>query len=298
MSTGSKYNSEFIYQGSELKSALDIKPLYNKYSFKKWYYDNIDGSDNSNIDGDSNIDGSGDSNSNSRGNSNIIEQVFGLKRINSLEEIQSDKIYTKYDYVTNKMAQIYKDEIKNEIKNEIKSDMKKGIQNLIEEYKMPYLINGKLVCIRYNVVIYVSNVIRVFLFDKYHSISTDLPFSIDDLNTKEKIVVSYKNVVKITNKKILEMISNDNITILIISFVKLLLQYDVKPYPESNSGFYEFTIDIKFIENNLIPIIHRMNVWAPNRDDIEKSYIDEYYKWLHNCVILPHFGLSTHKSYI
>lgn len=36
-STGSKYNSEFIYQGSELKSALDIKPLHSKYSFKKWY---------------------------------------------------------------------------------------------------------------------------------------------------------------------------------------------------------------------------------------------------------------------
>ena len=69
------------------------------------------------------------------------------------------------------------------------------------------------------------------------------------------------------------------------------MQYDVKPYPESNSGFYEFTIDIKFIENNLIPIIHRINVWSSNRNHTEESYINAYYKWLTNCVILPHFGL-------
>lgn len=202
--------------------------------------------------------------------------------------MQYDKIYTKFDYNINK---IYKTEIKNEDFN---------VQNLIEEYKMPYLIDGKLVCIRYNVVIYVSNVISVFLFDKYHILSTNLPFSIDDLNTKKKIAVSYKNSVKITNKKILEIISNNDniINTLIIPFAKILLQYDVKPYPESNSGFYEFTIDIKFIENNLIPIIHNMNVWVSNCDNIEKSYITEYYKWLNNCVILPHFGLSSHKSYI
>ena len=34
-STGSKYNSEFIYQGAELKSTLNAPFLFNIYQFKK-----------------------------------------------------------------------------------------------------------------------------------------------------------------------------------------------------------------------------------------------------------------------
>jgi hypothetical protein len=151
---------------------------------------------------------------------------------------------------------------------------------------MPYLINGKLVCIQYNLVLYAANVIKLFCYDKYKMIAASDPFSIDDLNNLHKIKALH--LIKITDKNILIHLDNI-INELIIPFFKKLLQYDIKPYPESNAGFYEFIIDIKFIQiknNKYIPVIHQIT-------HLNAKENNEYYKWLCNSVILPHFGLNN-----
>jgi len=322
LSTGSKYNSDFIYKGAELKSSLDIKILNGVYRFKQWYYGYNEISSYFNI-----------------------ENLFGFKKINSVEEMDDDKMYTKYDYTINRQILITKDEIRDD---DFSINEHGFVQNLIEEYKMPYLIDGKLICIRYNIVIYVSsNIIKLFCFDKTQAIAARESFSISDLNDLNKTKAYYTNIIKITDVEILKLVNNNNniINHLFIPFFKILLQYDIKPYPESNAGFYEFCIDLKFIQrggttqggsssnsknsggsssnsknsggsssnsknsggssssnSKYIPVIHKINVlnfYNINRnitDNIEKIDINKYYQWLSNCVILPHFGLTSNIS--
>ena len=154
-STGSKYNSSFIYQGAELKSALDIKILFGAYAFKKWYYANI-------ADVDTKVD--------------IIEHIFGNKRIISEDKFDNNKIYGLYNYTNNKKHIIEKFPIK-----DINSD------NLIEEWHMPYLMDDKLVCVRYYTAIYFcNNIIKIYCFDKHFSFLANEKWSMHDLNNENK----------------------------------------------------------------------------------------------------------------
>jgi len=248
-STGSKYDSNFIYQGAELKSSLDIKILFGNYTFKRWYYQHFNDS---------------------------IAHIFDSYRIKSINEIDNNKKYSIYNYTTNNKHLI----------NEQLNSSHFNDNNLIEEYNIPYLIDNKLLCIRFYLVIYISkNVIKIFCFDRHYIITPNENFLTSDLNNNDRIIANSENLVNITDDKILKNLNVDNIiNNIFIPFLKILLKYDIKPYPESNTGFYELSIDLKFID--YLPKIHRFNIILNNK-------IDDYYQWLSNCIILPHFGCQT-----
>ena len=77
---------------------------------------------------------------------------------------------------------------------------------------------------------------------------------------------------------------------------------NIMTYAESNSGFLECNIDIKFIKKhgNYIPIIHNFfnynGIYKKQNNILSDEFIDEYYQWLKKCVILPHFGLHSDKK--
>ena len=110
-----------------------------------------------------------------------------------------------------------------------------------------------------------------------------------DLNNNDKIRTFVKNPVKI------ELNCNNIIDDIFIPFFKILFQYDIKPYQESNSGFYELCIDVQF-KNKSIPIIHKFYNWSPSF--IDEKYLDEYYKWINNCIVNQHFGIQLHDQII
>ena len=89
---------------------------------------------------------------------------------------------------------------------------------------------------------------------------------------------------------------------IIISFLQLLTEYEIKPYAESNSGFLEFPILIKFIKKDKAyrPIIGKIDniVSMKTNNILDSDFVNEYYKWVRDCVILPHFGLASHKHII
>ena len=76
---------------------------------------------------------------------------------------------------------------------------------------------------------------------------------------------------------------------------------NIKPYAESNAGFLECNIDIKFIkkhnvgaESKYTPILHKIfnyNGIHKKQTNIGDEFVEEYYQWLNHCIILPHFGL-------
>ena len=91
--------------------------------------------------------------------------------------------------------------------------------------------------------------------------------------------------------------------IVLTIFFKLISQYDIKPYPESNSGFNECILDIKFIygkNKKITPIIHKVFNWygVKTNNIIDDHFVKDYYHWIKDCIILPHFGLSLHKKSI
>jgi hypothetical protein len=113
-------------------------------------------------------------------------------------------------------------------------------------------------------------------------------WSMHDLNNSNIINTFVQNPIDIT------LDCSNIVKDLLIPFFKMLLQYDIKPYPESNSGFYELYIDIKFIKKNAV--IHQFYNWTPY--SINEKYLDEYYQWINNCIISQHFGMQLHNQII
>jgi hypothetical protein len=260
-STGSRYDKNFIYQGAELKSSLDIKMLFNSYTFKKYIYDTF--------------------------NKHIY---FFDKKVNILE---NGKTYIVHDY-----KKAYNEIITNN-KNFMNNKEYLVEEYLVEEYNDPYLLDGKLMGLRCPILIYISNngIIKLFIFPKKMILTATKKYDINKINENDIILLLYDNITKKTLLDIKELSHiTDNYLNSIIKDIFISLLPNIKIYPESNSGFLECVIDFKFIKNELNgqynPIVHRVF----NYNSISKLFIDdEYFIWLQNCVILPHFGLSSHK---
>jgi len=259
-STGSRYDKNFIYQGAELKSSLDIKMLFNSYTLKKHIYDNNDN----------------------------MPIYFFDKKVNVLEK---SKTYIAHNY-----KKAYNEIITNEIiTNDTNTNFLNNEEYLVEEYNKPYLLDKKLMGLRCPILIYISNngIIKLFIFPKKQILIAIEEYDIDKLNDNNSILI-HKNTTKKTSEiKELNHITDDELNIIIKDIFVLLLP-NIKLYPESNSGFLECIIDFKFIKTNekYQPVIHRVF----NYNSRSNFYIDdEYLIWLQNCVILPHFGLSSYK---
>jgi len=266
-STGSKYNHNFIYQGAELKSTLISKLLYNIQAFKNWYYDNI----------------------------NSDTPIFE-KRITSID-LKNNQLYSIY----NKAENTYKiTEINNTISN----------NNIISEYYPPFLLDEKLMCLKFRILYYISGnkIIKCFLFDKILVLLAENKYTISDINNLNVSRPNYNS----KNKKYvwpndfkngdLGYIANNKEVLInyIKEFLSILVKSDIRTYSESNSGFLTITIMIKFIKQNnkWIPILHEcVNMATIEKNtDMDAQYINDYYMWIRNCVINPHFGL--HSTYI
>jgi GNAT superfamily N-acetyltransferase len=261
-STGSKYNSDFIYQGAELKSTLNAPFLFNIYQFKKSLHSNTD----------------------------YLDKKADIIDIN--------KTYTVYNYKNNKIH-ILKHGL-----TVIEESTDELTEELTEEYYPPYLIDEKLMCLRVYLVIYISRneIIQFYLFPKNIIITAQNKYNIHNLNELSVSLPGPTHTSKIyqypkdlptyeTIKTFLEKICID------------ISNLNIMPYAESNSGFLECNIDIKFIKKHdeYIPIMHKIfnynGIYKKQNNILSDEFIDEYYQWLKKCIILPHFGLS-HKDNI
>ena len=149
-----------------------------------------------------------------------------------------------------------------------------------------------------------NGVIKYYIFpkniittpkDKYN----ENEYNLDENYTKYVHTEKHYNLEKILN----DVKSSKSILYeTIINFFKILSKYDIKPYAESNSGFLEFSINIRFIKNNdkYLPIIHSITNYSQIRKGnfMDEIFITEYYKWARDCVIFPHFGIASHKHII
>jgi hypothetical protein len=272
-STGNKYSKNFIYQGAELKSTLDIKILFGLFLVKLWSYKH-----------------------DIKTSSNIFD-----KRIENKEQLilesQTQQRYTIYDTNMQNYMLLNGNEIKEEYYD---------INNyFIEEYNPPYLLDGKLMYIIYYVIIHITKngIIKCYIFSK-NNIATPKNKYTEDLNNADEIVPKYINTLKKYDINSISDVctSYENLYPIIISFLELLVKYEIKPYPESNSGFLEFPILIKYIKKSgkYEPVIGKIdnNTSIKNNNIIDSDFVDEYYKWVRNCVILPHFGMISHKNRI
>jgi GNAT superfamily N-acetyltransferase len=271
-STGSRYNKDYIYQGAELKSTLDIKILYSVLLFKIWAYSTL----------------------------NISTFNFFLKRIENNTQLNS---HSKY-YIYDKNNLHYLPELL--YAKGIKEEYYDINQYVVEEYQPPYLIDGKIMIIVFYIIIYMSKngSIKYYIYpkniiatpkDKYN----ENIYNLDENYAKYRYTEKHYNLDKI----LLDIKSSKSIIYeKIIHFFKILSQYDIKPYAESNSGFLEFSLTIRFVKNGdkYIPIINNTTNYCQIKKGyfMDDAFIKEYYLWVKNCVILPHFGIANHKNII
>jgi hypothetical protein len=271
-STGSKYDKNFVYQGAELKSTLDIKILVGLFLVKLWAYQNK-------IDFDLTI--------------------FDKRIENKTQLNQNKQRYTIYN--KNNQNYLILDS------NDIKEEYYNIDDYIIEEYNPPYLLDGKFMYIKFIVLIYVAKngIIKFYINDNYYIVTPKDIYS-ENLNNFEEIIPKYKYTDKKYNLSDLDEISK-NYTIhdlysMLIKYFHLISQYDIKPYVESNSGFLECEVDFKFIkkDNKYQPVIGKTyNVSGISQNKLmDENVVNKYYQWITNCIILPHFGLSSYKNTI
>ena len=268
-STGNKYSKNFIYQGAELKSTLDIKILFGLFLVKLWAYQN---------------------------NIKMDSTIFD-KRIENKDNVMQQQRYTIYDKNKQNYMILSAESIKEEYYD---------INNyFIEEYNPPYLLDGKLMYIIYYIVVYITKngVIKCYIFPK-NIIVTPKNVYTEDLNSVDEMVPKYiDTLIKYDLNSISDICTSyESLYPIIISFLELLTEYEIKPYSECNSGFLEFPILIKFIKKGekYHPVIGKIdnNISIKKNNIIDDHFVDKYYKWVKDCVILPHFGISSHKNII
>ena len=257
-STGNRYSKDFIYQGAELKSSLLAKQLRNIILIKKYVYSS-----------DINL-------------SNIT--IFD-KKIN--EGYKEGEFYNVCDEYYN-VKTVDEKTLQPLIKNAL----------FIEEYNPPFLIDNKLMVLRNYISIYISgnNVIKYFLFNKNRLIIDNDDYKKIDkhkylspsINNKYTFPDSFKT------GELSEIANNPSILENFIKeFIKIIDHMKFSVYSESNSGFLNIFIEIKFTKNSAndyIPILH--NIW--NYATAPTSMAMTYYHWVQNCVINPHFGFHHH----
>jgi GNAT superfamily N-acetyltransferase len=268
-STGNRHDKDFIYQGAELKSVLNIPILFNIFKIHVWVRTNF------------------------LNNQQIFDKI-----IKSESEIILDQKYVIFDI--NKQ---YKKILNS---NELKTEFYDIKNYIIYEYYPPHLLDDKLVAIRYYFLIYNSGngVLKFFIFPKSHILTTKNEYNEKDLNGIEtNLVYCNTTLKKYTISDIFSNIDAKNIDAknidIITNFFELISQYDIKPYPESNAGFNECILDIKFLHKNknITPVIHKVFNWVgvQKNNIIDDHFVKEYYHWMRDCVILPHFGIANHK---
>jgi len=267
-STGNKHSKNFIYQGAELKSTLDIKILFGLFLIKLWSYKN---------------------------NSNKEYDIFD-KRIKNKNELALKQKYTIYD-ANNRNYMILDS-------NDIKEEYYDINNYYIEEYNPPYLLDGKLMYIIYYIVVYISQngVIKFYIFSK-NKILTPKNAYTEDLNNVNEMAPKYIDSQKYDIDSILDICTSyESLYPIIMEFLKILVEYEIKPYPESNSGFLEFPILIKYIKigEKYKPVIGKIDntVTIYENNILDSDFVNEYYKWIKDCIILPHFGIANHKNVI
>ena len=257
-STGSKYNSEFIYQGAELKSTLNAPFLFNIYQFKKKMLD-------------------------------TKAQYLDTRA----QYLDPNLKYISYDYSNHKIH----------LKHDITEHDLTDPNYLIEEYYPPYLIDEKLMCIRFYLVIYISKneIIQFYIFPKNTIITAKDKYDIHKLNDLHVYLPSPMNTEKI-HPYPSDLPSNESLQETLQQICMDISTLNITTYAESNSGFLECNIYIKFIKKhgNYIPIIHKFfnynGIYKRLSNILSDEFIDEYYQWLKKCVILPHFGLHSGKK--
>ena len=264
-STGSKYDSNFIYQGAELKSTLNAPLLFNIYQFKKALYEN----------------------------NAVIEYLD--KKVTSVD-FTTHHTYTIYDY-SNHNIHILKPDHNYDLT---------APNYLIEEYYPPYLIDGKLMCLRFYLVVYISRnkIMQFYLFPKHTIITAKDNYDLNQLNKLDVSLPTRYTTHKI-HKYPKDLPSNDHIQKILKMICANISTLNIKPYAESNAGFLECNIDIKFIkkhnvgaESKYTPILHKIfnyNGIHKKQTNISDEFVEEYYQWLNHCIILPHFGLRGTK---
>jgi hypothetical protein len=270
-STGNKYDKEFIYQGAELKSSLNEKILRGLVFFKLWIYKTLNQTIN-----------------------NKYLYIFD-KKIDSNLKVENNKKYVVYNINAQYSHIVIGSELIDEYYNNDKY--------LIEEYHSPYLLEDKFMAIRHYFVIYMSanGILKFYLFPETHILTAKNKYVESDMHHIDTSLVFCSATNKKYNISDIEDISGIGDTEdLFISFFELISQYDIKPYPESNSGFLECIVDIKFVKKGIevwTPIIHKCFNWygVQKNNIIDDQFVDNYYTWLKNCTILPHFGLLKHN---
>jgi len=263
-STGSKYNSDFIYQGAELKSTLNAPFLFNIYQFKKKML-----------------------------NTNAQSLGLTIQYLDTKATIFDPNLkYISYDYSDHKIH----------LKHDITEQDLADPNYLIEEYYPPYLIDEKLMCIRFYLVLYISKneIMQFYLFPKSTIVTARNKYDIHKLNDLNVYLPGTIYTEKIYSYPT-DLPSHESLQEVLKQICMDISTLNITPYAESNSGFLEFNIYIKFIKKhgNYIPIIHKFfnyNGIYKKNNILSDEFIDEYYQWLKKCVILPHFGLHSGKK--
>jgi len=271
-SVGSKYHKNFIYQGAELKSVLILKELGTTYIFKKWFYEKME----------------------------YNKTIFNKKI--EFANLEDDKLYYLIGpiYKILNGHHIKKADNHHEDRNHHKDSNHHEDSNhhIIEEYNPPFLIDQKLVKLRNFVLIYMSGngTIKFYHFHKKIIITSKEELLAPTYTTTDKIYNwpnDFKNgeIAHIANDK--DIIAN-----FIYNIMEVLTHTNIMPYSESNAGFLNIALDIIFVKINqqYVPILSNVFNCAQigKNNIIDDSFVKEYYLWIKNCAIAPHFGISCH----
>jgi len=203
-----------------------------------------------------------------------------------------------------------------ELGNIINEEENTNAPFLIKKYCPPYLLDGKLMALKLFIILYVSEngIKKCFIFNRYIICTALKKFSIDDENDWNDSHITQCRM--IDTDKIYKWpddtpITDAELNLFLEKLSEMLVQSEYMPYPESNSGFTEFTLDINFVQKpqhgvKYTPVIGALNntiqLW-PFKNmaaDKYKTFVDafskDYYHWITQYVIFPHFGILPQKK--
>jgi hypothetical protein len=315
LSTGSRFQNDFISQGAELKSALQIPNKFinsiyllcqyiKKNKMTQYYYF-------------LGIEDLGESENENHHNENHHNENH-----HNDEAVQIFEVFTESNHYAFNKADRLKiiEEIDQRKKNEINKlkelgadlDINESKSNYeIKKYHSPFLLEGKKMILKLFVVLYISGngVKKCYIFDKYIICTALKPYTVEKKSNWNDNDIH--RCVMITTDKIYslpEKLKHINLKKIYNSIADMFVNSEYKPYPESNSGFVEFTVDLLFVNigNKYEPIINNLNntiqLWKfLNMPDREyKKFVDDfsthYYHWITHKIIFPHFGITMqHK---
>ena len=166
-------------------------------------------------------------------------------------------------------------------------------------------------CLRFYLVVYISRnkIMQFYLFPKHTIITAKDNYDLNQLNKLDVSLPTRYTTHKIhkIHKYLKDLPSNDHIQKILKMICANISTLNIKPYAESNAGFLECNIDIKFIkkhnvgaESKYTPILHKIfnyNGIHKKQTNISDEFVEEYYQWLNHCIILPHFGLHGRTKF-